>query len=74
MLKEHSFPYSHIGPFEEVIVQRIMSVSFTAALPNDEKNAVRTRVWAVIKETPELAQKEMVSFSYQTLVYCCKKM
>ncbi len=72
-LQEQSFPYSHVGAPEQVIVARIMSVSFIAALLRAAQDRVRPKVQALIDNTPALAGRDQVSFPYRTAVYCCEK-
>jgi ubiquinone/menaquinone biosynthesis C-methylase UbiE len=73
-LRETEFAHSHVGPPEKVIVERILSVSFMAALPRDEQQKVAERLRAVIAEYPELRGKEEVSFPYRTLACVCRKL
>ncbi|MDF3834564.1 class I SAM-dependent methyltransferase, partial [Cupriavidus basilensis] len=53
-----SFPYQHVGPAQQVIVDRVMSVSFIASLPAAQQDAVRARLQAVIDGYPALAGKD----------------
>lgn len=68
-LREHRFPHAHVGPAEAVIVERTMSVSFIAALPEDERRMVADRVRRQIADTPELAGKAEVAFPYETCAF-----
>lgn len=68
-----SLPYAHRGPAQQVIVDRVMSVSFIAALPQREQDAVRTQLQAVIDDTPALAGPE-VEFPYRTDAYSCERL
>jgi SAM-dependent methyltransferase len=72
-LQETQFSHSHVGPPEKVIIDRILSVSFMAALPREEQEKVKTQLRRVIMEYPELAGKEEVSFPYRTLACVCRK-
>jgi hypothetical protein len=58
---------------EQVIVERILSVSFIAALPAEEKERVTAQLRQVAATTPELAGKAQVSFPYETLAIVCNK-
>ncbi|MEN7528258.1 class I SAM-dependent methyltransferase [Cupriavidus sp. DL-D2] len=66
-------PYTHDGDPEQVIVDRIMSVSFIASLPATEQDAVRAKLHAVIANDPALQGHDTVSFPYSTEAYCCER-
>jgi len=72
-LQETVFPHGHSGPAETVIVDRVMSVSFIAALPEDEQARVRAAVRAVIAATPDLAEAAQVTFPYATSAFLVRK-
>jgi SAM-dependent methyltransferase len=66
-LQEDRFPHGHTGPAEDVIVNRVRSTSFIAALPADEEARVTEQVRALIARTAQLAGKESVTMPYVTL-------
>ncbi|CAG9164540.1 class I SAM-dependent methyltransferase [Cupriavidus pinatubonensis] len=66
-----SLPYVHAGPPQQVIVDRVMSVSFIAALPPQRQADVRAQLEAVIDEDPALAVHAQVAFPYRTEAYSC---
>lgn len=70
-LRERRFPHVHRGPPEAVIVDRTVSVSFIAALPEAERAGVVAAVRDLIANTPELAGRETVSFPYETAAFRC---
>ena len=70
-LQERSFPHRHIGPPERVIVDRVASVSFIAALDEATRARVLDEVRALIASTPALAGHREVSFPYLTRAYWC---
>jgi SAM-dependent methyltransferase len=72
-LREKRFAHRHTGDPEQVIVHRILSVSFIAALPPDEQKQVRAELRELIATTPELAGKAQVTFPYETLAVVCNK-
>lgn len=72
-LKLTSLPYQHVGPAQQVIIDRVMSVSFIAALPQAQQDGVRERLQAVIASHPALAGQAEVAFPYRTDAYCCEK-
>lgn len=69
-----SLPYAHTGAPEQVIVDRVMSVSFIASLPPARQDAVRARLHEVIAQDPALAGHDTVSFPYRTEAYCCERL
>lgn len=73
-LHEQEFRIDHVGPAEEVIVARTLSVSFIAALPAVEQERVAARVRALIAATPELAGRGEVAFPYRTTAYACLRL
>jgi SAM-dependent methyltransferase len=73
-LSEQVFPYVHTGPAEHVVVDRVRSVSFIAALPDAAQAEVIAAVRRLIDTTPALVGKQEVSFPYRTVVYRCSKL
>jgi len=73
-LRERHFPYAHTGPAEQVILDRILSVSFIAALPPAGQNGVAAQIQALIAATPELAGNGEVTFPYYTAAFSCTKL
>jgi len=72
-LKELTFEHAHQGNFETVVVNRIMSVSFIAALAQEIRADVEQQLWGLIKFYPQLANQKDISFPYQTLVAWTQK-
>ena len=70
-LRERHFPHAHSGPAQQVIIDRVLSVSFIAALPPMEQARVAQQVHALIAATPELAGKAEVTFPYDTAAFSC---
>ena len=54
----------HRGTPEAVIIDRVLSVSFIAALPADEQTWVEGRLRTLIAATPELHEKREVTLPY----------
>jgi SAM-dependent methyltransferase len=73
-LRERHFPNAHTGPAEQVIVDRILSVSFIAALPPAGQDDVAAQIRALIATTPELAGKSEVAFPYDTAAFSCVRL
>jgi SAM-dependent methyltransferase len=74
LLRESHFWNGHTGPPEKVIIDRILSVSFMAALPPRQQEQVIAQLRDVIATYPELADKSQVTFPYQTLACVCNKL
>lgn len=70
-LEESCFAYEHIGPPARVILDRSLSVSFIAALPDDEKSLVRERLNELISTHPAIKGRQIISFPYVTHAYRC---
>jgi len=70
-LHEKRFPHSHVGPPERVIVDRILSVSFIAALEPAQRELVLERLRKLIATHPELAGRKEVAFPYETVAFSC---
>ena len=72
-LREHNFSYRHRGPPEQVIVDRVLSISFIAALDTEARDRVATQIRELIADTPELKGRAEVDFPYETAVLNCTK-
>ncbi len=66
-LAERRYAHAHEGPAERVIVERVMSTSFIAALGDVERAKVEAAVRALIAATPDLAGRERVIYPYETI-------
>jgi SAM-dependent methyltransferase len=72
-LQEVEFTHAHVGPPDQVIIDRFMSVSFLAALPPSENAYVRGKLEELIATHPALKGQAIVSFPYQTLAFHCTR-
>lgn len=70
-LEETRFAHEHVGPPQQVIIDRFMSVSFIAALPDAERAQVREQMLALIATHPALRGQAVVRFPYTTLAFHC---
>jgi SAM-dependent methyltransferase len=68
-LEETHFGYHHVGPPDEVIMDRFMSVSFIAALPEKDNAAVRQSIGNLIAAHPALRGQAIVRFPYTTRAF-----
>ena len=73
-LVENRFSHHHTGSPERVVVDRVLSTSFIAALPLDRQDQIAAQIRALIASTPELAGKSEVSFPYQTVAFSCHRL
>lgn len=72
-LQRDEFAYAHAGPAEQVIVRRVLSTSFIAALAPAEREQVAREVRALIAAEPELAARDSVAMPYRTVAYFALK-
>jgi SAM-dependent methyltransferase len=72
-LRERRFPHRHCGSAETVILRRVLSTSFVAALPEAERQEIAARTRALIESSPALAGRRDVCFPYVTVAYDCRK-
>lgn len=68
-LQLREFSYRHVGPPEQVIVARTLSISFIAALPAEQKQRVEQRLHELIATHPALRGQAEVAFPYRTEAY-----
>jgi SAM-dependent methyltransferase len=73
-LSETRFLHGHNGPPEHVIIDRVLSTSFIAALPTAERIRIAAQVRQLIASTPDLAGKSEVTMPYITAAYSCQKL
>ncbi len=66
---EQLFAHEHVGPPERVLVDRMLSVSFIAALLANEQQAVAESIRALAASAPEFAGKAEIAVPYQTLAF-----
>ena len=72
-LQHAEFAHSHEGPAETVIVGRLLSTSFFAALPASAREELAQRIRAVIAAEPELVGRDRVAMPYRTMAYVAQK-
>lgn len=72
-LREREFPHGHTGPPEQVIVDRILSVSFIAALERRQQLIVAARLRDLIATHPALRDQDEVTVPYTTVAFSCEK-
>ncbi|WP_165073129.1 class I SAM-dependent methyltransferase [Paludisphaera rhizosphaerae] len=70
-LHEDRFPHGHTGPPEVVVLDRVRSTSYIAALPSKERAKVEDEVRALIAE--EFPNAERVAVPYETNAFWTEK-
>lgn len=65
-LEEQRFTHTHAGPPEQVLVDRMLSVSFIASLPAVEQDALAARIRGLAASEPELANRREITVPYLT--------
>ncbi|MDR5775639.1 MULTISPECIES: methyltransferase domain-containing protein [unclassified Caballeronia] len=68
-LAETHFSIGHTGSPDDVIVHRVRSTSFIAALPEAERVLIDDEVRALIEAEPELRGKDVVTVPYTTAAF-----
>lgn len=66
--------YAHSGNAETVIMNRFLSVSFIAALPQADKALVTEQLHELIQTHPALRGRQTIEFPYQTQAYLCRRL
>jgi ubiquinone/menaquinone biosynthesis C-methylase UbiE len=72
-LQETRFSYQHAGTPQVVIIDRVLSVSFIAALPDAQKAEVAAQLRTLIATDRDLRGRDRIAFPYQTRAYCCTR-
>jgi SAM-dependent methyltransferase len=68
-LQEQHYSVGHTGSPEDVIVARVKSTSFIAALPPAEQARIEADVRALIEAEPTLRGKDSVTVPYETAAF-----
>jgi SAM-dependent methyltransferase len=72
-LTRATFPHvQELSP--EAVEDRILSISFIAALPESEREAVRQRVREVVRREFDPRERSTVEFRYRTEVFTCHRL
>jgi SAM-dependent methyltransferase len=69
-LEQTTLTYQHTGSPQAVILERVLSVSFVAALPAGQRAQVAAQLKALIASHPQLKHRPMIAFPYLTHAYC----
>jgi SAM-dependent methyltransferase len=68
-LREEQFTNVQTGPVEQVVVDRMLSVSFIATLPQAERDLVADKLRAIVG-----AERVEISVPYRTFAYTARKL
>ncbi|KMY85491.1 Methyltransferase [Candidatus Paraburkholderia calva] len=68
-LEQMHFAIGHTGTPENVIVDRVRSTSFVAAMPEAAREGIVAEVQALIDGEPELHSKSIVTVPYETAAF-----
>lgn len=66
-------PHRHEGSFEQVVIDRIASVSFIAALPQTEREIVEAKLRALPLRFAAL-REPVIAFPYVTQAWCAERL
>lgn len=58
---------------EEMMIDRVLSISFISALPEEERAAVAEKVKSLLREHPDLRGRERFAIPYRTEVHWCAR-
>jgi len=72
-LHEEHFSHGHTGAPEDVIMNRVRSVSFIATLPAEGRAKIDDQLSALIAVEPELNGREVVTLPYETAAFYAVK-
>jgi SAM-dependent methyltransferase len=73
-LQQSEFVNGYQGPAQQVIVDRVLSTSFIAALPPAARAEVAHAVEALIAAEPTLAGQAVVEMAYRCMAYATQKL
>jgi SAM-dependent methyltransferase len=71
-LASRSYPFGQPMPVS-AIIDRALSTSFIAVLPNQEQNVVRAQVESIIASEPSLTNRDEIEFPYVTELHLFAK-
>ena len=72
-LQRTVLPHSHVGTFDQVVIDRILSVSFIASLPETEQHVVAQRLRALRDRFAEL-RAPTIAFPYATEAWLSERL
>jgi SAM-dependent methyltransferase len=72
-LQVERFHHGHTGSPEDVILNRVRSTSFIAALPEAQRAKIDEQIRALIATEPELRGRDVVTVPYETAAFVAVK-
>lgn len=73
-ITRRTFKYLHVGSPDDVILKRVLSISFIASLEADKKAEVVEKLMRIIRNTPALNGGRSIGFPYITRAYSCRRL
>jgi SAM-dependent methyltransferase len=71
-LERHQFDHVHQGT-PQMVLDRVSSISFIAALPQSDKSLVLAQVRDLLATHPQTKDQQEIAFPYRTDVFCCSR-
>lgn len=68
-LNERHLRHGHTGLPEDVIINRVKSISFVANLPAEQQDRVFAEIREIVARHPELAGQESITVPYDTVAF-----
>lgn len=72
-LRRKVYQHSQVGPAEKVVIERMRSTSFVAAMAASEQEAFLHKAREILDQEPNLATATSVEFPYITHMYHCRR-
>lgn len=67
--------FSHVQKLSpDAVEDRVLSISFIAALPDSEREAVRNRVRHLVRRELDSRKRSAIEFPYRTDVFTCRRL
>jgi SAM-dependent methyltransferase len=63
------YQHSHAGAPNDVIVERVLSLSYIANLPQEQRDEVMERIRQLVAAEPDLTGRSQIEFPYRTYAY-----
>jgi SAM-dependent methyltransferase len=68
-LHEHHFSHAQTGPHDDLILHRVRSTSFIAALPPEARDAIEAQLKTLIASAPNLRGHNEITIPYDTVAF-----
>ena len=72
--KQHiTFPFSHHGTVEQVVINRLLSTSFISAMPSHQQFEMKQKFENILRDYTHKTAQDEINFPYITHVYLFQK-